>query len=1160
MPSSAIDVANSQPQPPEPSLFVAQRPQALLAARRRRGLYIPALLREKAKRIEHEYADGLARTAGILQHWADLESQGLLQQKERAIDAQFLLDVFGTALGYKPVTEGCKDYQLEREFPVPGVGTADGAVGSFAADAPRVPVAVIELKTPGVDLDADRFAGRTPVQQCWDYLTALPGCRWGILSNFTTLRLYHRDQGSRSFEEFTLQELRRPERVREFYFLLGRGGLLPTPLSPTPRAEQLLRETAERQREVGDELYQAYSGHRLELIDHLQTRHGKSLEQAIAIAQKLLDRIIFVAFCEDRGLLPDRIIRDTHERTPPLARVTNPRWRNFLDLFRAVDRGHHTLRLDRGYNGGLFEHDPEVDDLQLEDGWTDFFRNVGEYDFRDEVNVDVLGHLFEKSVTELERLRLGGLFRPPHPRESDEPKMPKSAQRKRLGIYYTPPELTALLVEQTVGALLGERFEAAAQRHSVTLAGGRAEGPEEAVRAYWGDCLAALRNLKVCDPACGSGAFLIRAYEFLEERYVEVVESLRPDGDPAAEDLAEQIPHWILNENLFGVDLSPEAVEITQLALWLRSARKGRKLDDLSANVVCGNSLVDDAAAHPLAMKWADAFPAVFGRDPPGFDVVIGNPPWERLKVQEREFFALSEPKIAEAVSAAQRRKLVARLETRNPELYARYLAAQQGAARVLDYVHASGRYPLTGKGDVNTYVLFAEMARSIVSPLGRVGLLVPSGIASDHTTRHFFNEVVDAQSLITLYDFENRRAWFPDVHRSFKFSTLVLGGSGVKTPATDFVFFAHTMEDLKPKKRHIPLTPKDLALVNPNTRTCPVFRSRRDADLTKAIYRRVPILIDRNRKKGGNPWGIKFLRMFDQTNDAELFHTAEQLKEMGFKLHGNHWKRRKQAFLPLYEAKMVQAYDHRAAGVIVDTENWMRQGQTAPTSLVAHQNPEFVVLPRWWVSEEAVGQSLQSEELPAFLCYKDVTSPTNERTMIAAFIPRAGVVNTAPLVLFDNGVPARRQCCLLANLNSFVLDFVARQKVGNVHLNFYIVEQLPILSPDAYAERCPWKSSQTLERWISDRVLKLTCTADDLRPLAQAASFREGVHKWKPDERAQLLAELDAAYFLLYGLERDDVEYVLSTFKGVRRRDTVETGEYRTERLILAAYDALKK
>jgi hypothetical protein len=1191
-------VSKHKDAPNQIALFSNAVPIGSATARLRRALFIPAFLIDESKKRAHLYGEELTRAHAILHRWRDLAASGALAHKETSLDAEFLREVFTDALGYASVTTGAAAYQLERQFTVREVGTADGALGTFTVGQPALPVVLIEIKSADTNLDTDRSSGRPAVRQLWDYLNAMPECPWGILSNLISFRLYHRDQGSRAFELFTLDELKDQGRFREFYHLFGPGGLLPTRSDPTPRAAALLARTGERQREVGDELYETYSAHRLELIHHLHTKLGQPLDAAIASAQKLLDRIIFVAFCEDRGLLPRKTIERIWHEVPPVARVTNPRWRNFLDLFRAVDKGHREFDLEQGYNGGLFAHAPEVDDLQLEDSWTDFFRSVGNYDFRDEVNVEVLGHLFEKSVTELEKIRAGGLFglevtggAPPA-----APAMPKSAQRKRFGIYYTPPEFTDFLVRQTVGELLRERFADLAKRHGVlqpdprppgsgeseprpsgsgvregeapaepvaSAPRGRRSTPDDspaALAAYYRDCLTTLRNLKICDPACGSGAFLIRAYDYLEEQYADVIDNLLASGDRAAEALADQIPDLILTENLFGVDLSPEAVEITQLALWIRSARREHTLANLSGNIVCGNSLVDDPAVHPRAMKWAQTFPAVFGRSAAGFDCVIGNPPWERLKLQEREFFSLSAPDIAAAVNAADRRRLIGELEKKNPELYARYTAAQESADRTLGYTRTSGHYPLTGKGDINTYVLFAELARSIVAADGRVGLLVPSGIASDDTTKEFFSALMGGQSLVCLYDFENKRPFFTDVHRSFKFSALVFGGANVRVPAADFVFFAHDMDDLKPRSRHIALSAADMALVNPNTHTCPVFRSRRDAELTKAIYRRVPILIDHNRQAGGNPWGISFVRMFDQTNDAELFRTADQLAKEGLKLRGNRWQLRNHVFLPLYEAKMVQAYDHRAAGVVIDPENWVRQGQTVETSLVSHQNPEFVVQPRWWVDQACVCTALGDPLPPGVLCYKDVTSPTNERTMIAAFMPPSAVVNSAPLVILQNGITWRLRCCLLGNLNSFALDFIARQKVGGVHLNFFIVEQLPVLHPDVYAERCPWKPAQTLERWISDRVLKLTCTANDMLPLAEAAGFKDGVHKWKPDERAQLKAELDAAYFHLYGINRDDAEYILSTFSGTQRRDTAETGGYRTAELILAAYDEFER
>jgi hypothetical protein len=276
----------------------------------------------------------------------------------------------------------------------------------------------------------------------------------------------------------------------------------------------------------------------------------------------------------------------------------------------------------------------------------------------------------------------------------------------------------------------------------------------------------------------------------------------------------------------------------------------------------------------------------------PGFDCVIGNPPWERIKVQEREFFSLPAPEIATATNAATRRKLVAKLESDDPALYARYQEALAAADSLLGYCRTSDAYPLTGKGDINTYAVFAELAYQLVAPHGRVGLLTPSGIASDKTTMDFFAAVAESNRLIRLYDFENRtRQFFPDVDNRFKFCILNFGGAAVNHGAADFVFFAHNVDNLDDKNRHIELSSDDIRLLNPNTRTCPIFRTKRDADITKAIYRRVPILIDRNREgPTGNPWGIRFVTMFHQTNDAELFREPDSLKKDGFKLKGNRW------------------------------------------------------------------------------------------------------------------------------------------------------------------------------------------------------------------------------------------------------------------------------
>lgn len=202
----------------------------------------------------------------------------------------------------------------------------------------------------------------------------------------------------------------------------------------------------------------------------------------------------------------------------------------------------------------------------------------------------------------------------------------------------------------------------------------------------------------------------------------------------------------------------------------------------------------------------------------------------------------------------------------------------------------------------------------------------------------------------------------------------------------------------------------------------------------------------------------------------------------------------------------------------------------------------------------------LAIEEPIALLVYKDETSATNQRTMIASFVPFNGVVNSAPVILTSSSLTDfRLQSCLLANLNCLPLDFVARQKVGGVHLKFFIVEQLPVLPPDRYEQSCPWNKKKLLKDWVSERVLKLSCTSESMRPLADAAAFSEGVHKWDPAERADLMAELDAAFFLLYGLNRPQVEYVLSTFQGLRSNESGLFGNSGPIDRILDYYDHLR-
>jgi len=1127
-------------------------------SRRLHPLFLPALLEREShdQRLKGPDQD---RAYEIICKWADIESKGKLDpMKETNLEGEFCKDIFGDALGYTLFSEDKDQWNFQQKYFVNG-GYADAAIGIFGSHKKPQIRAVIELKGPTVNVDKDRTAGRTPVQQCWDYLNAIPDCPWGIVCNYVSFRLYHRNQTPRVYELFVLQELKKREVFDRFFYLFHRDGFLPhSPFQP-PQADSLLEKCTTRQRQVGDELYDYYQNNRLALIRHLLGQpYNKSLDTAIRTAQKLIDRIIFVAFCQDRDLLPGKSLKRAWEQIAPFARVTNPKWQNFLELFRSIDKGNPDRNIPP-YDGGLFREDPDVDNLSLDDDWTDFFKAVGDYDFAHEINVDVLGHIFEKSINDIERIRQTGL---PgiEVAKKEKPKMLKSAERKKGGIYYTPREFTRFITENTVGKIADEKIKLLERDFGIRLDQIDAKTEKNRVSAFAERSIEELREIKVVDPACGSGAFLIRAYDILKDKYYDIVDVLEIHEPKLSDDLRNKVSDIILHDNLFGVDLSPEAVEITQLALWLYTAHKQKTLADLSKNIVCGNSLISDPQIDSNALDWQKKFPDVFSRQNPGFDAVIGNPPWERFTLKNREFFDTFAPHILEAPTAAESRRLIEKLKTQNPPLYNRYIQAKDSTEKTMTYIRQCNHYPLTGKGDINTYAIFVELAHSIVSPTGRVGLLVPTGIATDKTNEDFFAKLVNSQTLSGLYDFENRKKIFPDVDGRYKFSVLLFGGSKNKSKSADFVFFAHVMDDLKDEKRHITLSANDFKLLNPNTRTCPVFRSKRDANLTKYIYKHVPILINETRKEGGNPWGIDFLRMFDQSSNAELFHTAEQLKADEFKRDGPIWRRRRQTFLPLYEAKMLQMFDHRAASVIVDESKWMRQGQTDQTSLVQHQNPEFTIEPRWWVNEDEVHRVLGDRDTTRIIAFKNVTSPTNERTMIAAFIPYSGVVHSAPLIFTGSDISARLTACLLGNLNAFAYDYICRQKIGGINLSYFIIEQIPTFHPDFYKQRCPWDKKQTLEKWISARVLKLTCTSNDMGPLAESAGFKPTVHKWDLAERLDLMAELDAAFFLLYAIERNNVEYILSTFQGLQKESTdIFAGSTTTAR-IFHFYDDLRE
>lgn len=568
-------------------------------------------------------------------------------------------------------------------------------------------------------------------------------------------------------------------------------------------------------------------------------------------------------------------------------------------------------------------------------------------------------------------------------------------------------------------------------------------------------------------------------------------------------------------------------------------------------------------------LHWHLAFPQVFGQvaeasvgaaSGGGFDVVLGNPPWERIKVQEKEFFAERSPKIAEAAHAAARKRLIAELPKNDPDLWHAWREALRRSEGESHLLRATGRYPLCGRGDINTYAIFAELNRSAISATGRVGCILPAGIAMDDTTKLFFQEIARAKSLVSLFHFENEEHVFPAVDNGFRFCLLTISGRGRPVGTPTFVALARQATELKDSSRVYSLSLEDFQLLNPNTFTFPAFRHRRDAEINRSLYQRIPILL-RDAAAGreeANPWGVSFLSMLHMASDSDLFRRRDVLEGEGWKLDGNAFSRDSGQMLPLYEAKMIHHCDHRFGTYDGQTQAQANKGFLPQLGPDQHSDPALVALPRYWVERAEVDARLADRwDRGWLLGWRDICRSRDQRTVIAAVVPRVAVGHSLPLFMVAEALRLLAHC-LVANLASFVLDYASRQKVGGTHLTFGVMEQLPVLPPAAYGQPPRWCTASSLGDWLRPRVVELTYTAWDLAPFARDCGYDGPPFRWDTERRFWLRAELDAAFFHLYGIARDDVDYIMDSFWIVRAQDEKAHGLYRTKEAILDLYDRL--
>lgn len=584
----------------------------------------------------------------ILQNWQGIiERKELHKQKETAVSISFVSKFIETILGYQTLGSG-KNYSLAQEYPI-AKGAVDTALGEFFNDKQGDKIhAVFELKgakTKNLDTTIINKRLETPVTQGWRYARDAEGCQWILVTNYLEIRLYAYNETTLVYETFDLAILTDPTEYAKFVLCLHADNLL------TGKTKALLAQSKQVEKDITEKLYLDYKTLREVLITRL-IEDNPEFEplDLISPAQKLLDRVLFVAFCEDKGLLDSKCIEKAVKHVD-IYNPNHPIYQNFKGLFQAINKGNAFLNVN-AYNGGLFSTDKLLDKLIVADELCKGFLKIAEYDFASEISVTVLGHIFEQSIADLEeitaQIQADGVFKTSAKTTS------VSGKRKQHGIVYTPDHITAFIVEHTLGEHLKQRFADCLTpfgsvkddgeiqwKESVKKESKKEKTPEQIEKelkkveeertkielAFWYAWQTTLKTIKIVDPACGSGAFLVAAFDVLHFEYQKAnnrIAEITEHGDIF--DLNKEI----LNSNLFGVDLNSESVEITKLSLWLKTAERGKKLTTIDKYIQVGNSLGFDSPTFEGGFCWQNNFSKIMKSG--GFDVVLGNPPYVKME------------------------------------------------------------------------------------------------------------------------------------------------------------------------------------------------------------------------------------------------------------------------------------------------------------------------------------------------------------------------------------------------------------------------------------------------------------------------------------------------------------------------------------------------
>ena len=580
------------------------------------NLFNEKLLNKKANEEVDLDKHNLKKIRECLNKWINNLENGVLDKsKEEEFQGEFLYDIFTTVLRAVNKSDGKNEWNLERETKTKLDGQkADGVLGFFDADGKKDVRAVIELKGAKVSLDVrQKRTGdtRTPVEQAFNYAPKYgKNCQWVIVSNYKEIRLY-RSNDMTEYQVFFLEKLKDDLEFKKFIYILSFYALVGTEKKKAKTIE-LSEEYQKKQAEIEKKFYNEYKAIRLHIFENMRKNNPTVNENMIIEkVQKLLDRFLFICFCEDKGLLPNEIFYKTLEKG-----------KNFGDVFEVFKMLYNWINLGNPrenishFNGGLFKNDDVLESLFVDNEVFEEMKKISEYDFDSELNENILGHIFEQSISDIEDLKkeLNG-------EEFDK----KKGKRKKDGIFYTPKYITKYIVENSIKNWLDDKRKELGEDKLPELTEKDFEIKYSSKKSderiysknykkhieFWTKYREAVKNIKIVDPACGSGAFLITAFEYLLN-YNNYLNDKIFDLT-GTKDLFSDTTREILQNNIFGVDLNKESVEITKLSLWLKTADKNKTLATLENNIKCGNSLIDDVEiAGELAFNWEKEFPQVF--------------------------------------------------------------------------------------------------------------------------------------------------------------------------------------------------------------------------------------------------------------------------------------------------------------------------------------------------------------------------------------------------------------------------------------------------------------------------------------------------------------------------------------------------------------------